>query len=133
MNITIKKPDNLGVIASVLCFLHCLATPLLFALQATSAESLQSAPFWWKNIDFLFLGLGFLAIFHSSKKSTNNTIKIALWSIWILLALLVINEKVHFLHIPEIIMYVTALSLSALHIYNLKYCQCKDEHCCASK
>jgi len=28
--------------------------------------------------------------------------------------------------------YISAFSLSALHIYNLKYCQCKDENCCTN-
>ena len=33
INLILRKPDTLGAIASGFCILHCLLTPLLFAVQ----------------------------------------------------------------------------------------------------
>ncbi|RCS27032.1 MerC domain-containing protein [Polaribacter sp. WD7] len=127
-----KKPDNLGIIASLLCFIHCLATPLLFVLQATTFNVSNSVSFWWQSFDLIFLIVGLIAIYHSSKTTSKMLMKYLLWFFWFFLFFLVVNEKIHFFHIPEFIMYTTTLSLSALHFLNLRYCKCKDDSCCAS-
>ena len=44
--------------------------------------------------------------------------------------LLIINEKVEWFYLAEIITYFVAFTLAGLHIYNLNYCQCKSEECC---
>ena len=46
-----------------------------------------------------------------------------LWLSWILLALVLINEKINVIIISKQIIYIPALSLIGLHIYNLKCCQ----------
>lgn len=132
MNISIKKPDNLGIMASVLCLLHCLVTPLLFVAQASATNHLQKVPFWWGNIDYVFLLISFFAIYKTTKTTSKNRIKLLLWCNWVFLVFLIINEKINIFHIPELIMYATSLSLASIHIYNLKYCKCKEDTCCAS-
>ena len=56
--------------------------------------------------------------------------KTALWFNWTVLFLLIINEKLAWTSLPETFIYVTAISLAVLHIYNLKYCQCDTDGCC---
>jgi hypothetical protein len=55
-----------------------------------------------------------------------------LFSFWFLLSFLIINEGLEGFHIPEFYTYIAATSLSFLHIYNLKYCTCKEE-CCTNE
>ena len=130
MNISLKKPDTIGSIVSSLCIVHCLLTPLLFAAQSFTATQNDLVPFWWKNLDYVFITISMIAVYKSTEKSTNNVTKFGLWISWIILFLLILNEKIGWIELNEIITYLAALTLSALHIYNLNYCQCKTENCC---
>jgi len=129
MKITLQKPDIIGAIASTLCIIHCAATPLLFLINTCSFGDCETVPSWWKNIDFLFLLISFTAIYQSTKKTT-NFVKPLLWFNWSLLFSLIINEKLEMFTLPEIITYITAFTLTGLHLYSLKYCQCKNDKCC---
>ena len=133
MNISLRKPDTIGAIVSTLCVVHCLLTPLLFVAQSYIATHSHEAPFWWKNLDYLFILISVIAVYESTKKSTNKLIKAGLWMSWIMLFLLILNEKLVWIELDEIITYCVALTLSMLHIYNLNYCQCETENCCNNK
>ena len=133
MNISLRKPDTIGAIVSTLCVVHCLFTPLLFVAQSYTATHSHEAPFWWKNLDYLFILISVIAVYESTKKSTNKLIKAGLWMSWIMLFLLILNEKLVWIELDEIITYCVALTLSMLHIYNLNYCQCETENCCNNK
>lgn len=116
--------DTLGIIASSLCLIHCLVTP--FLLIASTASSTV-----WKSLDLIFLVLSFFAIKRSVETTSKQGMKYALWMGWVFLAIIIINEKLHLLHIPEAMIYVCSPILVGLHFYNLKYCQCK-EACCTT-
>ena len=133
MNISLRKPDTIGAIVSTLCVVHCLLTPLLFVAQSYTATHSHEAPFWWKNLDYLFILISIIAVYESTKKSTNKLIKAGLWMSWIMLFLLILNEKLVWIELDEIITYCVALNLSMLHIYNLNSCQCETENCCNNK
>ena len=133
MNISLRKPETIGAIVSTLCVVHCLLTPLLFVAQSYTATHSHEAPFWWKNLDYLFILISVIAVYESTKKSTNKLIKAGLWMSWIMLFLLILNEKLVWIELDEIIAYSVALTLSMLHIYNLNYCQCETENCCNNK
>ena len=90
-------------------------------------------PFFWQSINYLLLIISFAAIFRSVQNSTNLYIKIFLITAWFFLSFFIINEGLEAYHIPELFTYSAAITLSALHIYNLKYCTCKDDECCVHK
>lgn len=133
MNISLRKPDTIGAIVSTLCVVHCLLTPLLFVAQSYTTTHSHEAPYWWKNLDYLFILISIIVVYESTKKSTNKLIKAGLWMSWIMLFLLILNEKLVWIELDEIITYSVALTLSMLHIYNLNYCQCETENCCNNK
>jgi MerC mercury resistance protein. len=125
------QSDLIGVIASGLCAVHCIITPFLFLAQSCSTTSCcGSTPSWWSSIDYLFIGITFFAVFHSGKNSSKPWIKYALFSIWGLLSILVLNGKFNLLNISEWWKYLTAFGLISLHLYNLKFCRCSEESCC---
>ena len=64
------------------------------------------------------------------KNSTNNIVKILMVLFWSIVSFLIISEGLELLHLPEILTYISASSLSFLHIYNLNYCTCDEEECC---
>ena len=133
MNITAPRTDNIGILASTLCMIHCLATPFLFIAKSCSASCCEASPNWWSSLDFIFLIVSFFAIYQSNKNSSKTYIKYALWVSWTVLFAVLLNEKFQIIALVESAIYIPAILLVFLHIYNLKYCQCKTENCCTKK
>lgn len=123
-----KNTDLLGAMASGLCLIHCIATPLLFIAQTCSATCCEASPIWWQWIDYLFLVISFVAVYRSNQTTSKAWVGKALWFSWSLLAFLILNEKMGWIPLPEFAIYLPALSLISLHLYNQKYCKC-DENC----
>ena len=65
--------------------------------------------------------------------SSKTYIKYALWVSWTVLFAVLLNEKFQIIALVESAIYIPAILLVFLHIYNLKYCQCKTENCCTKK
>ena len=132
IKLAINNSDSIGALASALCLIHCLATPFIFVVQSCAATCCASAPAWWICFDYFFLTISFFAIFKSTKTTQSNFIKYSLWSLWFLLFCLIANESTQVLLINKNVLYLVAILLSSLHIYNLKYCQCDDNTCCTN-
>ncbi len=124
------KSDTLGAIASTLCVVHCLATPFLFVAHTCALGGCKTSPNWWQNLDYVFLIISFIAVIRSVKNTSKKIMKPILWFSWCALTILVMNEKIQLIPLPETITYAAALLLAITHIYNLKYCQCKTDTCC---
>tara|TARA_B100000900_G_C20352829_1_gene623047 strand:- start:202 stop:606 length:405 start_codon:yes stop_codon:yes gene_type:complete len=131
MKIALYKADTVGAIASTLCVIHCLATPFIFVVQSCTAACCANAPGWWASFDYIFLLISFVSIYRSTQTTIKKIMKPILWSNFFLLFALIINEKIKLIFIAETATYVTALTLAIMHLYNLKYCQCKSDKCCA--
>lgn len=120
MNLFIQKPDTYGALASSLCLVHCVATPFLLV-----SLSYAAAPAWWAHLDTIFLIISFFAIYRSVQTTSKKMMKYALWLSYAVLFVLILNEKMQWREVPEMVSYLSAFTLTGLHIYNLKYCQCK--------
>lgn len=125
-----RKSDTLGVIASSLCLVHCIATPFIFVVQSYAASHSETAPTWWKLMDYFFLLISFFAVYWSARNTAKTWMKYALWVSWAALLIGILNEKGGWFSWPEITIYFPALGLVFLHVYNKKFCQCNDEDCC---
>ena len=122
----LNRSDLVGATASGLCLLHCMATPLLFIAKTSNNGHFEAKPLWWSGLDYLFLIIAFFAIYKSNKTSSNFWIRKALWVSWGLLLLIILNERIEFIVLAEYVIYIPAISLIMLHLYNQKYCQCGD-------
>jgi len=131
MKITRKNSDYLGAAAGILCIIHCIITPLLFLINAELAT--KQTLLALQVIGYIFLFISFFAVYKSALNTTNNIVKVLFFVFWSFLLLLILNESFGAFHIAETFTFISAFSLSALHIYNLKYCQCKDENCCTNE
>ena len=127
-----QKSDLFGVFASSLCMVHCLATPLIFVVQASTTRCSEIGPWWWRTIDYLFLIVSIIAIHYSAKATTLHWMPKALYGFWSFLAFLIVNESLHLLPISHALVYLPAFSLVFLHLYNRKYCQCNTDKCCVT-
>jgi len=125
-----SKSDIFGLVASSLCMVHCLATPFLFAAQAAvGATCSDIGPLWWKMIDFFFLVITFFAIVYTVKSTLLKWMPLVLYVLWTVLAILVVNKFFHIVHVPHTIIYIPAIALSLLHLYNWNYCRCHEDRC----
>ena len=125
-----KKSDKIGALASTLCLIHCIITPFIFIVQSSSIACCSSTtPNWWGVIDYIFLVVSFFAIYDATKTTTSKWMKPSLWISWILLALIIINEKAQWISLNKHLIYIPAITLIVLHFYNNKYYQCKTDKC----
>ncbi len=127
-----QKSDLIGAIASFTCMIHCLATPFLFIASACSKSCCASAPTWWIWLDFVFLFISFFAVYRSTKSTSKSWMKPLLWLAWLALFLSILIEQISSINYSDYFKYTAAFSLIGLHIYNLKFCQCKSEQCCTN-
>ena len=132
MKLIIKNSDYIGASPSGLCMLHCFATPLIFLSQSAAINISLDITFLWYSLNYMFLLISFIAIYYSVKNSSNFLVKVLLYLFWLLLSALIINEGLSIFPVPELYTYISAFSLSSLHIYNLKYCRCDDDECCST-
>jgi hypothetical protein len=132
MNLSIPKPDLIGAGAGTLCLIHCLATPFLFIAWAGSSGSGGEAPAWWTSLNYAFLIISFIAVYRSAQTTSQAVMKPLLWISWTVLAFVMVNETFQWLALAETISYAAAITLVVLHIVNRKYCNCKNDKCCAN-
>ena len=133
MSPIIIKADAVGSLASSLCLIHCIATPFIFITQACTMTCCADAPIWWQSLDYFFIVISFFAIYQSTQTSKNKNIKIALWMTWFVFFISILNKTIQLFYISNYFIYSAGILLALLHLYNLKYCQCKDESCCVNK
>jgi len=124
--------DSIGIIASTLCLIHCIATPFIFIAKACTATCCSDAPTWWIMIDYLFLIISFLAIFFISKNLNIKWLKISFWLSWFVLLFTILNHSVNIIHLPKNFIYIPSFAIIILHFYNLQFCKCQNESCCVN-
>ena len=133
MEIKLKiNSDLIGASASTLCTIHCLATPFLFLATTCTKTCCSGAPSWWLWIDYAFLLISFFAVYRSTKTTTKSWIKPTLWLAWTALFAFIFLEQNTEFHLSNYYKYTAASLLAIVHIYNLKYCQCKTDNCCTN-
>ena len=125
--------DSIGIIASTLCAIHCIATPFIFIAKACTSVCCSDAPTWWIMIDYLFLIISFLAIFFINKNLNIKWLKIAFWISWIVLLITIVNHSLNIIYLPKNFIYIPSFSIIILHFYNLQFYQCQDKTCCANE
>ena len=120
--------DNIGIMASSACIVHCVGTPFLFFAKACSSVCCADAPVWWQLMDYLFLIICFFAIYFSTRGTCSNYMKSSFWTTWTLLLLLLINHTAQIFPAHPYLIYIPSTILIILHFYNIKYCKCKQCH-----
>ena len=125
-----SSSDIIGASASSMCFIHCLVTPFLFVAYSNTVIIENTYPWWWGILDIVFLLISLFAVYWYTYNTSKQFIKYTFWTLWILLALIIINEKWEIVHVAEVFIHLTTLGLVFLHFYNRRYCQCENDKCC---
>lgn len=117
-----KLADYLGISSATICLLHCLATPILVSM-GVHVHAHEGHDHGWTLLlshgwDFLFLGIGFLAVYWSSRHTFHPGRKALLWASFAFLAGAILLE-----HWGPMFQYLTYLASGLLifaHIRNLR-------------
>ena len=129
MNIGLHH-DKLGIFSSALCMVHCIGTPFIFFAKACQTTCCSDAPVWWLVIDYVFLVISFIAIYHTTKKKINNWLNKLFWITWTTLLFAVIEHSFSLSLLPSYFIYIPAFLIILLHIYSLKYSKSSANSCC---
>ncbi|MAJ98076.1 MAG: hypothetical protein CMD07_02215 [Flavobacteriales bacterium] len=122
----LKKYNEIGIVSSTLCFVHCVFTPFLIFFNIFN--DIEIIPVWFKLLDFLFILIGLFAILTSFKYNSNIKLSFALIINWVFILLIVINEKIELFHFPEILILIPSATIILLHLYiRNNFCQCKNQ------
>ena len=124
-----KKSDEVGMLSSTLCMLHCLATPLLLAAVPSSSITHHGSQVWWGWLDILFLVISFIAVFRSVQQSTARWMQTSLIVSWLILSFFILNERFEGIEFSIDMVYFPAFALVVLHLVNRRQCRCESECC----
>lgn len=117
-----NRYDYLGIASSGICLVHCLATPIIMAVQGYYKVNLslthgKGIPYW----DYLFLSTCFLAVYFTTKEAISQKIIIAFWSFFILFAIAILFEE-DFKYL-DILGYISSIGLIITHLLNILNCR----------
>ena len=110
------RSDQAGIASAVLCTVHCLVVPALFLLRFSLTDNAAyHLPSWWEKLDFVFLIVSFLAVYHSAGHTKTKEVKISLWLFWATLAVAILFQAhLHWLA------YIASAGLIATHFINIR-------------
>lgn len=120
MNLKLKSySDIIGIVGSTLCLIHCVATPLLIAIGAGFFAS--------EELNYIFLGVAFFAIRHSTIHTHHKGIQYLLWTGFIGFSLsILLHDYAEWMHDASI---VFSILIVIGHLWNLKHFKsCKGTH-----
>jgi hypothetical protein len=117
--------DKLGITSAVICAVHCLVIPAIFLLKYSLTDSLaevgansewgRGLPDWWEKIDYIFLFVGLVAVYHAAAHAVIGWVKGALWLFWICLGIAVVFEsQLHWMA------YIASAGLIITHFFNIR-------------
>lgn len=113
--------DSLGASASILCAIHCAATPLLFLAKPILDGAESHGGFsLWGALDWVFLVLSFGAVWYSAKYTTHKSVPMLLWIFWATFAIGILSEAAGIGALSWLV-YFGSIALAITHIVNFRY------------
>lgn len=111
------------MLSSVLCIIHCLATPILLTLLPLSTATQGGAQTWWGWLDIFFLIFSSIAVFIAIKRSPKTWLRVSMTISLVMLCFFIINERFGSIEFPFDMVYIPAFALIILHLLNRRYCR----------
>ena len=119
-----NKADYIGIAGSVLCLIHCIATPILLMGSALAPHEHLSIGFL--SLDYLFIGVNVLAVFFATRHYAQPAIKRALWGFLTLFAAGLLLE--HTNDFFRYMGYVASAGLVITHLINIRQHRLNHTH-----
>lgn len=122
-----RRADLIGMLAAMVCMIHCLITPLFIVakplLLPSEEAHIAHSWGWWKVLDYLFLTVGLIAVIFATLVSSPRWLTVGLWISWFCLALGIhLEEEL----VGKFLLYGGSSILIMHHVLHYRYC--KAEH-----
>lgn len=115
-----QKSDNVGIISSVLCLIHCLLLPVAISAMSVANQHLHED---LEFMDYIFWGLSLVAVYYSVRQTTHTKVRLAFYLAGLLFTAGILFKEV--LPFGEAWAYAGSVCLILTHTYNMRYCK----HC----
>ena len=118
MHIKSFYSDYIGIFSAFLCLIHCLVGPIVMGAATHAHDHMHEGsiflhPYW----DYVFLMIGFVAVWFSAKHTTIRSRKLLLWLAFACLAgSIFMEEHAEMLHYA---VYASSLFLIVAHSTNI--------------
>jgi hypothetical protein len=121
-----RRADLLGLASSMLCLVHCLAFPLLYAAFSAYETHAHAGhdhahghahDHGGFNIDYLFASLALVAVVMAIRQTNLWLVRLGLGLGWAILAAGIVLAGQGF---PDYVIHVGSLILVSAHIYNFR-------------
>jgi drug/metabolite transporter (DMT)-like permease len=112
---SVKKflADFIGIASSAICFVHCIAAPVLLSAGAVTEE--------WPWLSYVFIAIAFFSLAAALKENTPDRISALLWaSFFVFLFSLMFEEKWPLLEYTGLL---ASAGIITGHILNIKSCR----------
>ena len=63
MKVVLNNSDTIGIFTSLICSVHCFATPILFVAQSSFVSN-DIQPIWWESMNYIFIFFSFIAVYY---------------------------------------------------------------------
>lgn len=116
-----QSADMMGISASVLCMIHCLAFPVMVSLgyMARYSDDHAHDHIHWHWMEYFFITLAVWAVFNAAKNTHSKRIKIALWTtVFIFSFAILLHDWNPWMMAVSI---AASISMIIIHIINWKY------------
>lgn len=116
-----QSADILGISASLLCMIHCLAFPVMISLGYIFkfSDDHDHVHEHWHWMDYFFVILAIWAVYNAAKNTHSKRIKIALWIGVLFFSIAILLHDLNPFMI--VISIAASLALLIIHIINWKY------------
>lgn len=100
-----------------------MVVPLIFLVRFSLTDTTVAhvhaghhiLPGWWESLDYVFLAVGFYAVFHAAGHAASKAVKKLLWLFWVCLAAAVVfHAHLHWLS------YFASAGLIGTHLFNIR-------------
>lgn len=119
-----NKADYIGITGSLLCLVHCLATPVLLMTTNFLKDELVRSSFL--SLDYLFIGINIIAVYYATRHTPSNLIRVSLWGFLVLFSITIALEDVN--PIFEYAGYLASIGLVTTHLFNIRTCRLQHAH-----
>jgi hypothetical protein len=111
------QSDNVGIVSSVLCLLHCVSVPVLLSV-ATHWDADMKRLLNTEWIHYAFLAIALAAVYFSTRHAAAPRLRSALWIFFVVFGVgIVLNES---FPAAKAMVYVGSLGLVISHVFNIR-------------
>jgi len=124
-----NRADVMGITGSVLCIIHCVATPVLVVTATWLQEGALRTAF--EGMDYVFIGVNAIAVYLAARHSHQPFIRWLLWGFLSLftVGLLLEDTDERFAYLA----YAASVGLVLSHLANIQACRLHPHHPATTK